>query len=353
VKVIYALLLLVPLALLFWLLDLGHTWVFLASAGALIPLAALMGNATEFVAEHTSSRVGGLLNATFGNAAELIITIAALRTGLTTLVKASICGSIIGTSLLILGSCMLAGGLKHGHQTFNERIAGVSATMMILAVVALVIPGMFSAGSHRVAGGSLERLSIGVAIVLIVLYALYILFTIFQTPAGATSGDPGQYQPTRPKPEHGIWSSLGLLAVATVGVAAMAELFVDNVEPVIRSWGVTELFLGVVLVPIAGNVAEHVVAVQAALRNDMDAGVSIAIGSSLQVALFVAPVLVFVSLLLGHPLTLLFNGYELAALAGAAAVATIISMDGESNWLEGAQLLGLYVIVAIGFFYLM
>lgn len=351
-KLIYVFLLLVPLAILFWLLDVGHTWVFLASAGALVPLAASMGNATEFVAEHTSPRVGGLLNATFGNAAELIITIAALRTGLNTLVKASISGSIIGTSLLILGSSMLAGGLKHGHQKFNERIASVSSTMMILSVVALVIPGMFSVGSNRVAGDSLERLSIGVAVVLIVLYALYIFFTIFRNPVDSHADKPPRHQGPRPKPQHGIWFSLGLLAVATVGVAAMAELFVDNVEPVITSWGVTELFLGVVLVPIAGNVAEHVVAVQAALRNEMDASVSIAIGSSLQVALFVAPILVFVSLLLGHPLTLLFNGYELAALAGAAAVATIISMDGESNWLEGAQLLGVYVIVAIGFFYL-
>ncbi len=345
-KYFYITLLLIPAAILLWFFDFGHTWIFLASAGSLIPLAALMGDATEFVGEHTNPRIGGLLNATFGNAAELIITIAALRSGLLELVKASISGSIIGTSLLILGSSMLVGGIKNGHQTFNARIAGVTATMMTLAVVALLIPGLFSIGTSKIVGNSLEKLSIGLAIVLLTLYGLYILYTIFlQPPESQTSRK-------RHKPRHNLWFSLGMLAGATVGVAIMSELFVNNVEPVIKSWGVTELFLGVILVPVVGNVAEHVVAVQAALANEMDASLSVSIGSSLQIALFVAPILVFVSLLFGHPLTLLFNEYELAALGGAAAVATLISMDGESNWLEGAQLIGVYLILAIGFFYL-
>ena len=347
-KFLYSLLILVPLAIILTLVDASHTWVFLASAGALVPLAALMGDATEFVAEHTGPRVGGLLNATFGNAAELIITVAALRSGLFDLVKASIAGSIIGTSLLILGSCMLAGGIKNGHQSFNARIAGVSATMMTLAVVALALPGLFSVGSLRVEGDALENMSIGLAVVLIVIYALYVLYTVFLQPAESTTADANE----RESPSHSIWFSIGLLASATVGVAVMSELFVENVEPVVKSWGVTELFLGVVLVPIVGNVAEHVVALKAAINNKMDASVSIAIGSCLQVALFVAPVLIFVSLLLGNPMTLLFNEYELAALVGGIAVATLISMDGESNWLEGAQLLAVYLIVGIGFFYL-
>ncbi len=344
-KFLYGLLMLVPATGLLWFFDVGHTWIFLSSAGALVPLAALMSNATELVGEHTSPRIGALLNATFGNMAELIITVVALQSGLLQLVKASISGSIIGTSLLIMGSSMLVGGIKNGQQTFNARIAGATATMMMLSVVALLVPGLFSLGSSKIVGDSLEHLSLGMAVVLLVLYGLYILYTIFLQP-------PASQAARKAMPKHGMWYAIGLLTGATVGVAAMSELFVNNVEPVIRSWGVTELFLGVILVPIVGNVAEQYVAIQTALDNEMDASVGISLGSGIQIALFVAPILVFASLLFGQHLTLLFNGYELAALAGAAVISTLIAVDGESNWLEGAQLLGVYLILAIGFFYL-
>ncbi|HEX3722281.1 MAG TPA: calcium/proton exchanger, partial [Nitrolancea sp.] len=318
------------------------------SALALVPLAALLGDATEQVAIHTGSRVGGLLNATFGNAAELIITIVAVQSGLVDLAKASISGSIIGNILLVLGASLLIGGLKNGRQYFNQHIASVSATMMTLAVVALLIPAMFTIGPNRISGDATEHLSMGVALVLLVLYGLFVLYTIFLQQPDENATDEAPFEGEA----RSIWFGIGLLIIVTVAVVVMSEVLIHNVEPVIKSWGVSELFLGVILIPIIGNVAEHFVAVQASFRNKMDLSIGIAVGSSLQVALFVAPVLVFVSFLLGHKMTLVFNEYELAALVGAITVATFISMDGESNWLEGAQLLAVYVIVGLGFFYL-
>lgn len=344
-KILYYLLILVPVAIVLQLVGAGHTWIFIASALALVPLAGLLGDATEQVAEHTGARVGGLLNATFGNAAELIITIVAIQRGLIELAKASISGSIIGNILLVLGASLLVGGLKNGRQHFNAHIAGVSATMMTLAVVALMIPAAFDLGAHRVTDTHTENLSIGVAIVLLILYALFVAYTIFLQPADESIEH-------ALKPAHNLWVSIGLLVVTTIAVVIMSEVLIRNVEPVIESWGLSELFLGVILIPIIGNVAEHFVAVTTAYRNQMDLSLGIAVGSSLQVALFVAPVLVFVSLLLGHKMSLVFNGYELAALGGATVVAVFISMDGESNWLEGAQLLAVYAIVALGFYYL-
>ena len=347
-KYLYILLLLVPVSVVLELVGAGHTWIFLTSAGSLVPLAALLGNATDRVTEHTGPRIGGLLNATFGNAAELIITIVAIQNGLIELVKASISGSIIGNALLVLGASMLVGGLKHGRQRFDAHIASVSSTMMTLSVVALVIPAIFSIGPSQVSGDATENLSIGVAVVLLVLYVLYVLYTIFIQPPDTSSA----HSAFEGRPKSSLWLSIGLLLLSTAGVVVMSELLITNVEPVIESWGITELFLGVILVPIVGNVAEHFVGVQAAHRNQMDLSIGIAVGSTLQMALFVAPVLVFVSLAFGNPMTLVFNEYELAALVGSIAVATLISMDGESNWMEGAQLLAVYLIVAIGFFYL-
>jgi Ca2+:H+ antiporter len=345
VKYLYVLLILVPVAIILQLIGAGHTWIFITSALALVPLAGLLGDATEQVAEHTGQRVGGLLNATFGNAAELIITIVAIQRGLLELAKASISGSIIGNILLVLGASLLVGGLKNGRQSFNAHIASVSATTMTLAVVALMIPAAFDLGAHRVTDAHTENLSIGVAIVLLILYALFVLYTIFLHPAEESDGH-------AQKPSHGIGYSVGLLVITTIAVVVMSEVLIRNVEPVIESWGLSELFLGVILIPIIGNVAEHFVAVTTAYRNQMDLSLGIAVGSSLQVALFVAPVLVFVSLLLGNQMSLVFNGYELAALGGATIVAVFISMDGESNWLEGAQLLAVYAIVGLGFYYL-
>lgn len=325
----------------------GPGVVFVASALSLIPLAGLLGKATEEAAIYTGPRIGALLNATLGNAAELIITIVALRAGLVNVVKASIAGSIIGNILIVLGLSLLLGGLKNGTQFFDAKIAGTNATMMALAVVSLTIPAVFSLGSEHIrpSDQDIEFLSDGLAIVLIVVYGLYILFSLRQkSPEGEAWEEHGS--PTMRLPV-----AIGLMAAATIGVVFMSEMLVGTIEPVAEQWGLSDLFIGVILIPIVGNIAEHIVAVQVAVQNKMDLSLGIAIGSGLQIALFVTPILVAVSVLLGNPMTLVFNPYELAGLIGAALIAVLISLDGESNWLEGAQLVSLYVILGIAFFF--
>lgn len=344
---ILPLLALVPLAIALELLHASPILILIVSAVALIPLAALLGRATEALAAHAGAWVGALLNSTLGNAAELIIAFAGIRAGLPELVKASISGSILGNLLLILGASLLVGGLRHGRQQFNAHIAGVSATMMTLAVIVLVVPGLFTVGPERIQGESVEFLSLGVAAVLIVIYGLYLLYSM-------------RYQRdlphALPAEEAGVhWRlriALAVLVASTIGVVIMSELLVAAVEPVIAATGVSEFFLGVILIPLVGNVAEHIVAVQVAADNKMDLSLGIAYGSSLQVALLVAPVLVFGSLALGQPMTLVFNMYELIALVGAAIISSLIAVDGESNWLEGAQLLVVYSALGLGFFFL-
>lgn len=347
-KYFYSLLLLVPVALALSLFGAGHTWVFVTAALALIPVSGLLGRATEELATHMGPRIGGLLNVTLGNLAELIITIAAIRQGLLELVKASISGSILGNILLVLGASLLVGGLRHGRQKFDAHLAGISSTMMTLAVVALVIPAIFSLGPHQVTVQSTEFLSIGVAVVLLVLYGLYVAYSLFLHREPVATVPPIEEH----KAEWSLRLALGALVLTTLAAVAMSEILVETIEPVVESWGLTELFVGVIIVPIIGNAAEHWAAVQAAAVDKMDLSINIAIGSTLQIALFVAPALVFISLLFGQPLQLLFNQYELTALVGAIAVATLISIDGESNWVEGAQLLAVYLIAGIGFFLL-
>lgn len=330
----------------------NHSLMFVLSALALVPLAALLGNATETVAEYTGPKVGGLLNATLGNAAELIITVIALREGLVTVVKASIAGSIIGNMLVVLGAAILLGGLKNGEQKFNARVASTNATMMSLAIVVLMIPAVFELGSgdkgptHQ----DIVRLSDGASIILILLYVLYLMATVFTNSIG------GQLREVESVPERhsrrGLYMALGLLVGSTLAVVVMSEVLVGAIEPTAESWGLSELFVGVMLVPLVGNIAEHLVAVQTAIRNKMDLTIGIAIGSGLQIALFVAPVLVLVSQFVGPaPMTLVFNSYELAALAGTVIVAVLISIDGRTHWLEGAQLLALYVVVGMAFYF--
>ncbi len=333
---------LVPIAVVLELLHASPLLVLATSAGALVPLAALLGRATEEVAARAGPLVGGLLNSTLGNAAELIIALAALRAGLHELVKASISGSILGNLLLILGASFFWGGLRHGHQQFNAQLAGISATMMTLAVVLLLVPGLFTLGPTPVHGGAVEWMSLGLALVLAVIYGLYLLYTL-------RAGEPVVEH------AHAHWTlrrSIVVLAAATAGVVVMSEVLVGAVEPVVAATGISEFFLGVVLVPLVGNVAEHFVAVQVAGRNQMDLSLSIAYGSSLQIALVVTPVLIFASLLTSQPMSLVFNMYELVALLGAAFVSTLIALDGRSHWLEGAMLLAVYLGLAVGFFFL-
>jgi Ca2+:H+ antiporter len=357
------LLILVPTAIIGHYLHWDDTLQFALAAVGIIPLAGLIGEGTEHVAERTGPKLGGLLNATLGNAAELIITIFAIRAGLLELVKASITGSILGNLLLVLGLSILLGGLKHGRQRFHRTQASTNATMLILAVIALVIPSIFSSSIlaesngethvHMAAIGELnpdvEALSLGVAAVMILIYALGVFFSF------RSQEDSPLTRPAAHIPSTAGWSmrkSLLILVLSTGAIAWLSEILVGAVEPVVEHLGWTEFFLGVIIIPLVGNVAEHLVGVQVAIKNQMDLSMEISVGSSLQIALFVAPALVFISLLMGNPLTLVFDEFELIALVSASLIAALVALDGESNWLEGAQLLGVYIIVAMAFFFL-
>ncbi len=354
-KYLYILLVFIPLAV---VADLAH-WspglILVSSALGLIPLAGLLGEATEELAVITGPKLGGFLNATLGNAAELIITVVALNAGKLTLVQASITGSILGNLLLILGLSMLLGGFKNGLLKFDRTMAGVSATMMILAVISLIVPTVFEAfhGPEHLAE-DLEALSLGVAGVLLLLYVLSVFFTFTANFAGSEAGTaaPGDEIPPH-QPRWSVPVSVGVLVASTVAIVFLSEFLVGAVEPVVHEWGISEFFIGIILVPIVGNVAEHLVGVQMAIKNRMELSLSISLGSSMQIALFVAPLLVFLSLFVGpEPMNLYFNTFEVVALGVSVLIAALISLDGESHWLEGAQLLAVYTILGIAFFYL-
>lgn len=294
----------------------------------------------------TGPRLGALMNATLGNAAELIICVIAIREGLLELVKASVTGSILGNLLLVLGLSMLGGGLRHKRQSFDQRKALSDSILLVLAVIALCIPSLFVQATDGIEGASIEVLSLGVGGLMLGLYVMGLVHSLLveQGPlARAThEGLPGTTSPVR--------RALALLVLATSGVAWLSEVLVAQVEPVVEGLGVSEFFLGIVLLPIVGNVAEHLVAVTVALKNQMSVSVEIVTSSSLQVALFVVPALVFVSLAMGQLLTLVFNRFELIALIGGVLISALVSADGEGNWLEGAELLAVYLMLALGFF---
>lgn len=346
------LLIAIPLALIARYAAWSPSLVFLFSAIGVIPLAGYIGESTEALAEHTGPRIGGLLNATLGNAAELIITLVAIRAGLLELVKASITGSILGNLLLVMGMAMVLGGARNGLQTFDRRQSGNNAILLTLAILALAIPSLFSHSIGPDTSPAVEALSLGVAAVMIVLYALGLFYSLRRSNHQVES-------PLVPEPAHHTprvrWSvrfAIIVLALSTVGVVILSELLVGAVESVVEGLGLSEFFLGIILIPIVGNVAEHLVAVQVAIRNQMELSVEIAISSSLQIALFVAPLLVFISLAMGNPLTLIFNQFELIALGAGVIITALVSNDGESNWLEGATLLAVYLILGIAFFLL-
>lgn len=347
-KVLYALLLLVPIVIVLDLAGIGgQTTLFALSAVAMVPLAALLSTATEQVAIYTGPKVGSLLNSTLGNAAELIITIIALREGLPAVVKASIAGSIVGNVLVALGLSILFGGLKNGLQTFDPRAAGLNATMLTLAVIALSVPALFSLGSaeHRPSPRDIDRLSDSMAFVLIALYGLYILFSLRSQTGNADGSDHKESASMKLPPAAGI------LVGSAVAVVIVSEILVGAIEPTAKEWGLTELFIGVMLIPLIGNIAESFVAVRLAVANKMELSLGITVGSGLQVALFVTPVLVLAGWAMGKPMTLVFNGFELTALAAATLIAVLISVDGESHWLEGAQLISLYAVLGLAFYF--
>lgn len=351
-RIVKALLIFAPIAVLIRLSNGDPVWIFIFSALGVIPLADLIGEATEELAVHTGPKIGGLLNATLGNAAELIITIFALQRGLVDLVKASIVGSILGNLLLVLGLSLLLGGIKNGLQKFDSRTAGLNATLLILAVMALAIPSLFDVAILENKAAELG-LSEGVAVLMIVLYVLSVIYSFTHR---KTEGDEGELPRESAVHHEAKWSvrtSLIVLVLSTLGVVIMSEVLVGAVEAVTVTLGLTEFFIGIIIIPLVGNVAEHLVAVQVAIKNKMELSLAVSLGSSLQIALFVAPVLVFISLLLGgETLLLVFSSFELIALVAATLVAAFIALDGESNWLEGAMLLAVYLMIALAFFFL-
>ncbi len=356
----YGLLIFVPIAILGRYLGFSPVLVFVTACLGIVPLAAWMGTATEELAVHTGPRLGGLLNATLGNAAELIITLVALRAGalnpelrdsMNELVKASITGSILGNVLLILGLSILLGGLKHGTQFFGRRHAGVNSTMLILAVIALAVPSFFGYAIDAVDHHAVQIFSISVAVVMMLVYGLSIVYTFSDT-GGSIVEEEVATEIEHHAEGWPVRKAVGVLVIVTVFIVWMSEILVGAVEPVVTQLGISEFFMGIILIPLVGNVAEHIVAVQVAIKNRMELSLAISLGSSLQIALFVAPLLVFAGLLMGNPLTLIFNQFELVSLIGAVLIAALIALDGESNWLEGAQLLVVYIIIAMAFFFL-
>lgn len=322
------------------LLHAATLLIFGLTALALIGLAWVLGQATESLAAHSGPRIGGILNATFGNAAELIITIFALSAGLATVVKASIIGSIIGNVLFVLGASLLLGGLKNGTQSFSSTIAGVNASMLAIVAAALALPTIFAATTP---GTPPTFLSVEVAVVMFVLYILYLIF-VFRSPEGQPAGHEHD-------PQFGRLASFLVLFFATAAVAYVSEAFVGALGPLTEEFGLSELFVGIIIVPVVGNIAEHIVGVQIAYKNQMDFSMSISLGSSIQVALLVTPILVFFGALIGEPLRLVFTPLELGALAVSVIITGFVALDGRSNWLEGAMLLGVYFISALAFFY--
>lgn len=331
----------------------GDTWLFIAAALSIIPIAAMMGEATENLAVRTGPTGGGLLNATFGNATELIIAFFALRAGKIEVVKASITGSMMANLLLVLGLALFLGGLRHKMQIFNKNAAGQLASLLLIVMIAFLVPAMFDV-SERVAGVSAEqtlisdeKFSLAASVVLIGLYICNIIFSLF------THKD--VLSPSEEEHVGPVWSvsrGIATLAVATLGVAWLSEVLVGALEGFSLQLGLSEVFAGLIIIPIIGNAAEHAASVFA-VKNKLDLAVQIALGATIQIALLVAPVLVIASYLIGNPMDLVVHRpLELVGLIGATLITASVTRDGETNWLEGAMLLGVYLLMALAFFFL-
>ena len=360
-RALQLLLVFVPIAAVAGFLHWGGVATFVCAALAIVPLAGLMGGATERIADRLGAGIGGLLNATFGNAAEMIIALVALSRGYHDVVKASLTGSIIGNVLLVLGLAIVAGGARREKQTFQRASAAAGSTLLALSAIGLLVPAMFHFTAEAKVRSAvitqahellLERsLSLEISIVLFVTYLLSLFFSLrthrhlYRGPEHAAAAEHG--------PVSGVRSAVATLFVATALIAWMSELLVGAVEEASRALGLTEVFVGVIVVAIIGNAAEHSTAVLMALKDRMDLALNIAIGSSIQIALFVAPLLVFASYAMpGSPLDLRFTPFEVMAVMIAVGVVNLVAQDGESNWLEGALLLAVYVVLGIAFYFL-
>jgi Ca2+:H+ antiporter len=353
---IYFLLVFAPIAVVLNLVGADHLILFAMAIIGLIPLAKLIGDSTEHLATHYGATLGSLLNVTFGNAAEIIISVVAINAGLIELVKASITGSILGNIMLIFGLSLIAGGVKHKEQIFNRENAGLQSSLIFLAIIGLAIPTILSTTVLKpidlVNQLKIQILSDVLAIVLICVYVAGILFTffthkhLFVAPGGADEVL---------EMNHNRWSkrkSFLILGASMVGVVAVSEILVGSVEETSKQFGFGELFVGAIIVGIVGNAAEHSSAILLARKGKIDLSIGIAAGSGTQIALFVVPILVMVGIILGQPFTLEFTLYELATLFLAAIIMNLIAHDGKSNWFEGIMLTAVYLIIAIGFYFI-
>jgi Ca2+:H+ antiporter len=320
--------------------------IFITSGLAIIPLAGLLGRATDQLAVHIGPRLGGLLNATFGNLTELIVAVLLIRAGDFEIVKASLIGSIVGNLLLVLGVSLFVGGLRFGEQAFSARAAGVHTGSLVLAVAGLGVPALLTAASPNLSTSHREIVSAGVAATLIVLYASALVFMqfthahLFRTPE------------SNEQPEWSRSLALGVLLGAALLVGLESELLVSALDPALHTLNISPIFVGLILIPVIGNAAEHASAVFFAIKDKLDITLEIAIGSSTQVALFIAPAMVFISLLIGRPMDFVFTGFEIGAVFIATLIIAVISRDGHGNWLEGLQLIGVYAIIALAAFFL-
>lgn len=322
--------------------------IFITSSLAILPLARWMGDATEQLATHFGEGIGGLLNATFGNAAELIIALAALRAGLHDVVKASIVGSIIGNVLLVLGAATLAGGLRRKEQHFNAVAARSQATMLVLAAIALILPACFQSAVGSTRQG-LDRLSVSISIMLLLAYLLSLVFALLTHRTLFA----GSYEPQEGKTHPKRARAMFVLAIATIGIAWMSEILVGTIDPATHALGLTRVFVGVFIVAVMGNAVEHATAISAAMKGRMDLSLSIAIGSSVQIALFVAPVLVLASLFVGPtPMDLAFPVGLVVLVVVSVLITAQVANDGRSDWLEGMQLLTVYLVLGLTLFFL-
>lgn len=345
-KILKYMLVFVPISIIAKFLNASGTIMFILSCLSIIPLAGLIGEGTEEISFYSGPKIGGFLNGTFGNATELIISFFALRQGLFDVVKSSIAGAVIGNVLLVVGASMLAGGCKFKTQNFNKKVTEVSSSMLLFAVLGLCIPAIFT---HTVNPNLLntryEGLSIFVAVVMLLIYILSLFFSFSTHKDLYTLYDKEEGV----KSKWSLKKSVLVLVISTILIAIESEFLVDGIDPITKSLGWSEFFVGIILIPIVGNAAEHSTAVVMALKDKMDVALEIAIGSSLQIILFVAPILIFLSLLF-TPMSIVFNEFELVALIASVVIVNRVSHDGESNWLEGIQLLAVYAIIAASFF---
>lgn len=340
---------LVPIAATAELLGASPLLVFILSGLAILPLSALLGRATEELAGHTGPTLGGLANATLGNLAELIIAVLALRAGLVPLVKASITGSILGNLLLVFGAAQLAGGLRYPTQRVTRQLAGLNVALLVIAVIGLVVPTLFLAAHPDPARARTVDVSRYVAGLLILGYGLSLLYSLGTH--RAVLGRGGDVACGESAPAWSLGRTVAVLVAAAAAVAWMSELLVGTTVEAASRLGLSQIFVGLVLVPIIGNAAEHAAAVLMAQKNRMDLAVSIAVGSSVQVALLIAPLLVLLGAVLGQRMDLAFTTFEVAGIALAVLATSVIVLDGETTWLEGALLLIAYAILAVAFFF--